>query len=48
MILHRLDGARRNGDLERLARFAEVLRAALVQRWGEVPLAYAPAFDAQS
>lgn len=48
MILHRLDRARRNGDLERLARFAEILRAALVQRWGEVPLAYAPAFDAQS
>lgn len=48
MILHRLDRARRNPDLAALARFAELLRKALVERWGEVPLAYAPAFDQQS
>ena len=48
MILHRLDRARRNPDLHALARFAGLLRAALVDRWGEVPLALAPAFDQQT
>jgi hypothetical protein len=45
MILHRLDRARRHDDLEALAEFADRLRQALVARWGEVPLAYAPAFE---
>jgi hypothetical protein len=47
MILHRLGAARRNEDLPALAELAGRLRAALVERWGEVPLAYAPAFDAE-
>jgi hypothetical protein len=45
MILHRLDGARRSTDLPALAELAERLRAHLVTRWGEVPLAFAPAFE---
>ena len=45
MILHRLDGARRSTDLPALAELAERLRAYLVGRWGEVPLAFAPAFE---
>ena len=45
MILHRLDGARRSTDLPALAELAERLRAHLVARWGEVPLAFAPAFE---
>lgn len=48
MILHRLDGARRHGDLEPTAALAQLcgrLRAALTDRWGEVPLGYAPAFE---
>ncbi len=44
MILHRLGGAARCGELPAVARFAADLRATLVQSWGEVPLAYAPAF----
>jgi hypothetical protein len=45
MILHRLYGAQRSAELPAVAALAERLRAALVQRWGEVPLAYAPAFE---
>jgi hypothetical protein len=45
MILHRLDRARRHDDLEALAELAGRLRQALVTRWGDVPLAYAPAFE---
>jgi hypothetical protein len=45
MILHRLDGARRSTDLPAVAELAERLRAHLVTRWGEVPLAFAPAFE---
>jgi hypothetical protein len=45
MILHRLDGARRHTELPALAKMAARLRADLAQRWGEVPLAYAPAFE---
>lgn len=48
MILHRLDRARRCDEqcgLPALAELAERLRARLVQRWGEVPLGYARAFE---
>jgi hypothetical protein len=45
MILHRLDGARRNSRMAALAKLAGSLRGRLVARWGEVPLAYAPAFE---
>jgi hypothetical protein len=45
MILHRLDGARRNETLPVLAELARRLRETLVGRWGEVPLSYAPAFE---
>jgi Phosphotransferase enzyme family len=45
MILHRLYGARRSEELPALAELADGLRDTLVQRWGEVPLAYAPAFE---
>ncbi|MGH8862893.1 MAG: phosphotransferase family protein [Jatrophihabitantaceae bacterium] len=44
MILHRLDGARRDDQLPALAELARRLRAELVHRWGEVSLSYAPAF----
>lgn len=44
MILHRLSGAARSEQLAALAELATRLRAALVERWGEVPLAVAPAF----
>ena len=46
LILHRLDGARRSQLRPALAELAHRLRDALVQGWGEVPLAYAPAFSA--
>jgi hypothetical protein len=45
MILHRLDGARRSTQLPAAAELAEGLRARLVERWGEVLLASAPAFE---
>ena len=45
MILHRLDGARRNPRLTAMAELAARLRGRLVEAWGEVPLAFAPAFD---
>jgi hypothetical protein len=46
MILHRLDGARRHTALPELATLATRLRERLVARWGEVPLGFAPAFEA--
>jgi hypothetical protein len=45
MILHRLGLAAANGELAAAADLAARLRAALVQHWGEVELAYAPAFS---
>jgi hypothetical protein len=45
MILHRLYGAERSEEMPALAELAGHLRAGLVSRWGEVPLAYAPAFE---
>jgi hypothetical protein len=45
MILHRLGGARRNETVPVLAELARRLREALVERWGDVPLSYARAFD---
>ena len=47
MILHRLGAAQRSTHRPALAALAELLRADLVQRWGEVPLGYAPAFEAR-
>ena len=47
MLLHRLGAARRNPHLPAVAALADRLRGELAQRWGEVPLAYAPAFEAQ-
>ncbi|MDQ2749540.1 MAG: hypothetical protein M3Y44_08440 [Actinomycetota bacterium] len=44
MILHRLAGAADSAELPVLAALAAGLRRALVLRWGEVPLDYAPAF----
>ena len=44
MILHRLAVAQRSTDLPHSAELAARLRADLVTRWGEVELAYAPAF----
>ena len=44
MILHRLGVAAANSELAAAAELAGRLRAALVDRWGEVELAYAPAF----
>jgi hypothetical protein len=46
MLLHRLGAARRNPHLPAVAALADRLRRELVQRWGEVPLAYAQAFAA--
>jgi hypothetical protein len=48
LILHRLDGARRTTGLPAAAELADRLRAELVQRWGELPLGFAPAFDDQA
>jgi hypothetical protein len=45
MILHRLYAAQRCEETPALAALAESLREYLVHRWGEVPLAYAPAFE---
>ena len=45
LIEHRLDRARRAGEDSALARLAGRLRGVLVERWGELPLGYAPAFD---
>ncbi len=44
LILHRLGQARGSAGLPALAEFADRLRGALTARWGEVPLASAPAF----
>lgn len=48
MILHRLYGARRCEETPALAELAAELREFLVDRWGEVPLGYAPAFANES
>lgn len=45
LILHRLDGARRAETLPAAAELAGRLRARLVQAWGDLPLAHAPAFE---
>jgi Phosphotransferase enzyme family len=44
LVLHRLDITRRTSTVPAIATFADELRNALVDRWGEVPLALAPAF----
>lgn len=44
-ILHRLDGARRADGPAPLVELADRLRHLLVDRWGDVPLGYAPAFQ---
>ncbi len=44
MILHRLGVAAESSEVPVLAELAGQLRDALVRRWGDVPLAYAPAF----
>jgi hypothetical protein len=44
MIAHRLDEARRATELPALAELAGRLHEALARQWGDVPLAYAPAF----
>lgn len=44
LVLHRLDLARRTSVVAAIAAFADELHKALVDRWGEVPLALAPAF----
>jgi hypothetical protein len=46
LVLHRLQEAGASTELPALAELADRLHAALVGRWGPVPLAYAPAFDA--
>ena len=46
MILHRLDRAARVDDLPALAELADALADELRTRWGDVPLALAPAFAA--
>jgi hypothetical protein len=46
MISHRLAAASRSSELPAAAELAGVLRDALRARWGDVPLAYAPAFRA--
>lgn len=48
VILHRLEAARRTTALPELAELAGRLRAALVERWGELPLGFAPAFAGAS
>jgi hypothetical protein len=44
MIAHRLDEARRATELPALAELAGRLHESLARQWGDVPLAYAPAF----
>jgi hypothetical protein len=44
MISHRLAAAARSTELPALAELCGALGAALSERWGDVPLAYAPAF----
>jgi hypothetical protein len=44
MILHRLDEVHRAGELPALADLAGRLHSALTDRWGDIRLAYAPAF----
>lgn len=45
LILHRLGVARRCADLPAAADLADRLRDRLIERWGDRPLAYAPAFE---
>ena len=45
MILHRLDRAGASAELPVLAELAALLAAELRNRWGDVPLAFAPAFS---
>jgi hypothetical protein len=45
MILHRLDRAARSTELTALAELAGNLAGELRSRWGDVPLAFAPAFE---
>jgi hypothetical protein len=44
MILHRLDRAATSGEVPALGELADRLAAELRSRWGDVPLALAPAF----
>jgi hypothetical protein len=44
MISHRLGAAARSDELPALAELSGALGAALAKRWGDVPLAFAPAF----
>jgi hypothetical protein len=44
MILHRLDRAARSVEVPALAELAGAIAGELRHRWGDVPLAYAPAF----
>ena len=44
MITHRLAAAARSSELPALAELSAALGAALGKRWGDVPLAFAPAF----
>jgi hypothetical protein len=46
MISHRLAAAARSTELPALAELAGSLGAALAKQWGDVPLAFAPAFRA--
>ena len=46
MITHRLAAAARSTELPALAQLAGALAEALAARWGDVPLAFAPAFRA--
>jgi hypothetical protein len=45
LILHRLDRARRGDGHDALVELANRLRRVLGDRWGDVPLGYAPAFE---
>jgi len=45
MITHRLASAARSTELPALAELSAVIGAALAKRWGDVPLAFAPAFQ---
>lgn len=44
MIMHRLDRAAQTGELTRVGELAGALAGELRSRWGDVPLALAPAF----
>jgi len=45
MITHRLAAAARSSELPALAELSAALGAVLAKRWGDVPLAFAPAFS---